>query len=233
MNGESFAIPTILKNSFQSAVSFAQTFTMRPVPIFLALAGIGIVTWLVMARPKNTRYDAPAQEALAVSKHSSGFNAGVENVLTDYDKLTEDFVNWDSAGAAAVAQTLSNDMNNVKLEELKKDSGGIYETALTFVDNAKGELQTIASEKAIRSQREAFHNLTDNLRQFLNTVQYDREKLYLQECPMAFDDSQAAQWLSKKKEIRNPYLGLHHPVYGKGMLSCGETKQTINHTGEE
>lgn len=168
-----------------------------------------------------------------MSKHSANFNAAVENVLNNYGKLTEDFINWDSVGAATLAQTLVNDMNGLKLDELKKDSTGIYETAQTFADNAKGELQTINTSKNIRPQREAFNNLTDDLRQFLNTVQYDREKLYLQECPMAFDDTQAAQWLSKKQEIRNPYLGLHHPTYGKAMLSCGETKQTINHTRRE
>lgn len=204
---------------------------MRPVLIFLLLAGIGIITWLVIARPKNTRHNAPEQRALTVSKHTDAFNGALGGVLADYDKLTENFVNWDSAAVNATAQTLLGSVNNLKLEELKKDSGGIYETAISFVDNAKGELQTMSSEKAMRPQREAFNNLTDDLRQFLNTVKYDREKLFLQECPMAFDDTKPGQWLSKKPEIRNPYMGLHHPTYGKGMLACGETKQTINHTG--
>jgi hypothetical protein len=50
---------------------------------------------------------------------------------------------------------------------------------------------------------------------------------------MAFDDVQSAKWLSKKEDIRNPYLGLKDPKYGKAMLSCGETIKTINHTGKE
>jgi hypothetical protein len=48
---------------------------------------------------------------------------------------------------------------------------------------------------------------------------------------MAFDDTRPGQWLSKEEIIRNPYLGLHDPHYGKGMLKCGETKTVINHTG--
>ena len=206
---------------------------MRPVTIFLVLAGAGIIAWLIIARPKNTRHDLPKQEAMAVSKHSEVFNAAIASMLNNYDKLTEQFVNWDSGGAASTAQSLSKDMENLKLDELKKDSAAIYVTAVTFIDNAKGELQTVATEKTIRPQREAFNNLTDDLRQFLNTVKYDREKLYLQECPMAFDDTKPGQWLSKKEDIRNPYMGLHHPTYGKGMITCGETKQTINHTGTE
>jgi hypothetical protein len=206
---------------------------MRPVTIFLLLAGAGIIVWLVIARPKNTRHDLPKQEAMAVSKHSDVFNAAIASLLTDYDKLTEQFVNWDSASAASTAQSLTKDIENLKLDELKKDSAAIYETAAAFIESAKGELQTVATEKTIRSQREAFNNLTDDLRQFLNTVRYDREKLYLQECPMAFDDTKPGQWLSKNESIRNPYMGLHHPTYGKGMIACGETKQTINHTGAE
>lgn len=232
-NPKASLIPAIIFKSRPSAVSFAQRFFMRSVVLLLLLAGAGIIAWLVVARPKAAQHDAPAQEALPVSKHSEGFNAAVKGVLADYDKLTENFINWDSAATSATAALLVKDMDGLNLDEVKKDSGGIYETALTFVDNAKGELQTIVSEKTIRPQREAFNNLTDNLRQFLNTVKYDREKLYLQECPMAFDDTKPGQWLSKKAEIRNPYLGLHHPTYGKGMLVCGETKQTINHTGKE
>ncbi|RYZ26518.1 MAG: DUF3347 domain-containing protein [Chitinophagaceae bacterium] len=205
---------------------------MRSILIFLLLAGVGIITWLVLSRP-DRKEEKPKQQALAVSKHSDAFNTTVESFLSDYENLSEAFVKWDSTGVIPIAQTLIKDLDSVNLEELKKDSAAIYETAAAFIENAKGDLQTIAAEKNIRPQREVFNNLTDNVYQFLNTVRYDREKLYLQECPMAFDDVQAAKWLSKKEQIRNPYLGLKDPKYGKGMLSCGETIKTINHTGKE
>ena len=205
---------------------------MRPIILFLIVAGAGIITWLVLARP-NEKTEAPKQQALVVSKHSDAFNQSVETVLTDYEKLAEAFVNWDSTSVPAASQALLNDFNNIKMDEMKKDSSAIYETAVAFIDNAKGDLQTIAEAKGIRQQRETFNNLTDNLEQFINTVKYDREKLFLQQCPMAFDDVQSAKWLSKKEDIRNPYLGLKDPKYGKAMLSCGETIKTINHTGKE
>lgn len=203
---------------------------MRPILIFLLLAGACIIAWLVIARPKNNVEDEK-QQAIAVSKHSIAFNSAVTTVLNDYNKLTEQLVNWDSSGVAATAQAFIKDMENIPLADLKKDSSAIYETALMFVENAKGEAQTIATEKTIRPQREAFNSLTENFYQFLNTVRYDRQKLYLQECPMAFDDSKPGLWLSEQEEIRNPYLGLHHPTYGKAMLSCGETKTKLNNTG--
>lgn len=205
---------------------------MRPLVIFLIVAGIGSITWLVLDRPaKNS--DTPKQKTIAVSRHGAPFTNSVSNTMDDYSKLTELFVNWDSAAAQATAATLQKDVASIILEELKKDSSAIYETALSITDNIKTDLQTIVSEKGIRQQREAFNSLTDNLSQFMNTVKYDKEKLYLQECPMAFDDTKPGHWLSRDEVIRNPYMGLHHPTYGKGMLICGETKTTINHTSEK
>jgi hypothetical protein len=213
-------------------VSFAQSIFMRPLLIFLLLAGAGILTWVILARPEK-KAETTKQQALSVSKHSEAFNANIAGILNDYNRLSEQFVNWDSANVTYTAASLIKGFDGLVLDELKKDSAVIYETAKMFVENAKGDLATIATEKTIRPQREAFNSLTDNFYQFLNTIKYDRQKLFLQECPMAFDDTKSGFWLSLKEQIRNPYLGLHHPTYGKGMLSCGETKIRMNNTGAE
>ena len=219
-----------LTKSELSVFSFVEKICMRPILILLLLVGAGIVLWLVLARPQK-REEPEKQQAIVVSKHSASFNSALTTALNDYNKLSEQFVNWDSTAANATAQALIKDMENVPMNELQKDSSAIYETAIMFVDNVKGDAQTIANEKNIRPQREAFNSLTENFYQFLNTVRYDQQKLYLQECPMAFDDTKPGLWLSEKEEIRNPYLGLHHPTYGKGMISCGETKTELNNTG--
>ena len=200
---------------------------MRPILLFLALSGAGIITWLILARP-DKKTEAPKQAALVVSKHSDSFNRAISTLLGDYEKLSELFVAWDSVAVSPAAQTMLQNVNGMNMEDLKKDSSAIYETAVAFIENIKGDLQTIASEKGIRPQRETFNNMTDNLYQLLNTVKYDREKLYLQQCPMAFDDVQSASWLSRENKIRNPYLGLKDPRYGKGMLSCGENIKVLN-----
>lgn len=203
---------------------------MRPIFIVLLLAGAGIVTWLILSRPGQTMPVA-RQEAIKVSQHSQAFNNSIDTALSQYHRLSEQFVTWDSAGASTTAATLTTAIENIRLEDLKKDSSAIFETAIMFVENAKANAQEIAAQTNIRQQREAFHSLTDNFYQLLKTVNYDQQALYLQECPMAFDDTKAAQWLSSEEKIRNPYLGLYHPTYGKGMLSCGETKTSLNNTG--
>ncbi|NTS41290.1 DUF3347 domain-containing protein [Flavisolibacter sp. BT320] len=199
---------------------------MRNLILLFLLAGAGIIAWVVLSKPEKKEPTEKA-EAIAVSKHSTVFNESIAAVLNEYNTIAENFVNWDSAASKTAAASLITKLESLQLEELKKDSAAIFETAEMFITNAKGDAQTIASENGIRTQREAFNSMTDNLYQFLNTVNYDGQTIYLQECPMAFDDTKSAFWLSQKDEIRNPYLGLHHPHYGKGMLACGENKTKI------
>ena len=45
------------------------------------------------------------------------------------------------------------------------------------------------------------------------------DTLFVEFCPMA-DNDRGANWLSKNKEIKNPY-------FGTSMLKCGEVKDEI------
>jgi hypothetical protein len=45
------------------------------------------------------------------------------------------------------------------------------------------------------------------------------EAIYYQNCPM-YNKGKGANWLSKDNAIKNPY-------YGKEMLTCGKTIETI------
>jgi hypothetical protein len=148
-----------------------------------------------------------------------------------YYNLTEAFVNWDSVKASSLAATLNIKLDSLSLDELKKGGAADASKAETAIANAKKDLSGMAAAKDITTKRHAFNSLSDNLFQFLNTVKYDRQKLYLQECPMAFNEEEPGHWLSSSEAIRNPYLGLHHPRYKGGMIECGETKEVVNYTG--
>ena len=70
----------------------------------------------------------------------------------------------------------------------------------------------------------------------LRVVKYDVAKVYYHECKMALNDnSSSAFWLSAtgdRKNRRNPYLGLYHPKYGKAMLDCGDTRDSLNFSAD-
>jgi len=175
----------------------------------------------------------PKPVPMAVSKHSDTFNSSVQQVLTTYYGLSEALVNWDTTATTAKAMGLQQALDSLRLDELKADTTGIYQSALDPLQNARSATATLLQAGDMEARRHAFQNISENIRLLIIVVRYDREKLYWQECPMAFGEDEAANWLSKSPEIRNPYLGLHHPEYKDGMLGCGETKATIDYTAAD
>jgi hypothetical protein len=163
------------------------------------------------------------------SKHSAGFNQSIQSAMDSYYNLTEAFVNWDSVKASSLATTLNAKLDSLHLNELKNDASAAKADSL--IGNAKKDLTAMIAATGITTKRHALNAFSDHFFEFLNAVQYDRQKLYLQECPMAFNDTEPGHWLSSKDSIRNPYMGLHHPYYKSGMIECGENKAVVNFTG--
>jgi Protein of unknown function (DUF3347). len=200
---------------------------MRNILIVIILLVIVIAGWRLINKTNNA--EEARQNPIKVSKHSPGFNASVGTMLDAYYGLTESLVNWDSVSAQTKAKSLKEKINSLQLDELKKDSGAILETANSFLSDSKSNLDSIAANTGITAQRDGLNSLTQNLYDFLRVVKYDESKLYLQLCPMAFNnETSPGVWLSKTDSIINPYMGIHHPHYGKGMIHCGETKDTLN-----
>lgn len=77
----------------------------------------------------------------------------------------------------------------------------------------------IQTTKQIESQRMKFKELTSSVANILEKAK-PNYPVYLDHCPM-FDNGKGADWLSKEKEIRNPY-------YGSMMMNCGSNKAVIN-----
>jgi Protein of unknown function (DUF3347) len=218
------------KSSILNPFTFAQILAMRRIVLFLVIVALALVVWFVFFH-KSKGQEGPKDKPLAVSKHSRAFNSAIDSTLGSYYTLTESFVNWDTSRVDKQAADLQQRLTGLSLQELKKDTTGILETAQSFVDNAKNSAQAMVADTGIVAKRHDLNDLSDNLFQFLRVVKYDLNTLYLQQCPMAFGDDQAGIWLSRTDSIRNPYLGLHHPKYGKAMIDCGDTKDSVHFTG--
>jgi len=170
----------------------------------------------------------PKPVSLVVSKHSDAFNQSVQELLDDYYNLSEAFVNWDTIAVNRYGNELKISLDSLKVNDLKVDTTGIYESVIDPLSNAKNETATIISGASIDDKRVSFNRLSESLRLIFIIVKYDQGKLYWQECPMAFGEGRSGNWLSKAEKVRNPYLGNKHPQYKDGMLGCGETKDVIN-----
>ena len=67
--------------------------------------------------------------------------------------------------------------------------------------------------------RDSFITISEEIIALVNISNPTKNKLYVQECPMA-NQSQGALWLSFSDQIRNPY-------YGASMLKCGSVVDSI------
>lgn len=74
------------------------------------------------------------------------------------------------------------------------------------------------SEKE-KEKRKNFVFLSTVMAKSVKAFGYGNQKLYVDYCPMA-NDNKGAYWLSRTKEIRNPYLG-------QKMPTCGEVRKEL------
>ena len=159
------------------------------------------------------------QKVLGQSVNSETFNKFFSTFLNDYYKLKDAFVKEDTAVINASAKQIQISVDSLKLNELKADSL-IIKTAKLYVSNLSDELKGLVKETDINNKRKSFQIVTSDMYDIIRTVKFDREKVYLQHCPMAFKNT-GADWLSNSNEIVNPYLP-------KMMIDCGVLKDSID-----
>lgn len=172
------------------------------------------------ARPEEeVKKDAP----LSQSKNSADFNEKFTHFLGNYYHLKDAFVLSNDTMAVTAAKLLSVSSDSLSLKEFKADSS-ILQMADGYVQTVSSEAKALAQEKDIEAKRKSFQIISDAMYDLVRTVRYDRQTVYHQFCPMAFND-QGGYWLSETSDIKNPY-------FGKKMLTCGEVKDSIDFRGK-
>ncbi len=169
----------------------------------------------------------PKQQPLALKKHSDVFNQAVATAMNAYFNMKAAFVDADTARVKENCKRFIQLIDSVPLNELKKDTANIFETAYSGYSNIKANAESLLVQTDILEMRKDFGMVSENLYPFFKTINYEGEKMYWQNCPMAFGDDKGANWISNTKDIINPYLGKNHPEYKSSMLHCGEIKDTI------
>lgn len=169
------------------------------------------------------------QKALTASKNSEVFNASFEKLLNSYFDLKSTLIDYDTAKMNAVAARLAASADSLKTDEIKGDStGAIKETAKNFAGTISGSAKGLAGETDIIKKKREFQMISDALYDLVRTVKYDRQKLYHQHCPMAFNDEEEAYWISNSSKIENPYMGKKHPRYKGSMIECGDITDSLD-----
>jgi hypothetical protein len=193
----------------------------------VALAIIAFGVYWLTSKPKDTTENIEPVP-LAVNADSDAFQASFRNLMATYYSLRDGFVNWDTGAANKAAIAIQLQADSLPYRELKSTDSSIIETARAFSQSVSAEAKGILGEQNIEQKRRSFYTLSENLYNLVRTVQYKGEVIYHQHCPMAFNDTEEAYWLSNTSEIMNPYLGTSHPKYKAGMLHCGDIADSLN-----
>src|SRR5690606_11622463 len=90
--------------------------------------------------------------------------------------------------------------------------------------NLKEGINSFVNSKTLDEQRKNFALISNELIEIAKTFNIDQKNMYVDYCPMAFDD-QGALWLSEFEEIKNPY-------FGDAMLKCGEVREVIRNNSD-
>lgn len=171
--------------------------------------------------------ESPKTAPLIASRHSIVFNNNIDTLMTAYFNLKTAFVEADSTLAKTVAQKLLLVADSIKLDELKKDTAGISESAAMQLNDIKANTESLLKQPNLTEMRQDFRMVSESIYPLLKTVHYSGQTLYWQNCPMAFGEGKEANWISNTAEIINPYMGKKNPEYKATMLHCGETKDSI------
>ena len=133
-----------------------------------------------------------------------------------YLLLKDALVGSDVAAAEAAAQEMRQALSKVDMALLKGDAHLYWMEQLKAL---QAHSEKITTTTDLEAQRKQFDFLSQALILTVKVFGTDTDTLYVQHCPMAFDDN-GADWLSAEDKVLNPY-------FGEAMLRCGIIEETI------
>jgi len=140
----------------------------------------------------------------------------LQSVFDSYLMMKDAFVASDSKEVSMYSQQVKSDLKDVDMGLL---TGDVHMVWMKYLQKLNVLTDEISISNDIEKQRLSFAEFNNTFYNILKTFGLKNGTVYYQYCPMANGD-QGAYWLDNIKEIKNPY-------FGEAMLSCGETRETI------
>lgn len=131
-----------------------------------------------------------------------GYIASAQNtsaLLADYINVKNALVSGDSKAAAQAGGILYQGIKG--------------ETSFAQKEALLKATESMSKASSIEKQRAAFSEVSTILWQVVKNSNQIEKPVYYQYCPM-----KKVYWLSREKEIKNPY-------YGSSMLTCGKVSE--------
>ncbi|EZH75612.1 RND transporter [Aquimarina atlantica] len=143
---------------------------------------------------------------------SKSFQKDFLPAFIPYLQMKDAFVDSNASQVSIAAKATNKILKAIKTSNLST----IEKTHLT---KSISILDHLANAKELEKQRIHFVSLNENVVALISNFTELNTEIYVQKCPMA-NTNKGAIWISKEKEIRNPY-------FGDAMLTCGSVIDTI------
>jgi len=168
----------------------------------------------ILAGCSQEEPQSQADSAQEVMKEApSGYSQQMKPVLTHYLKLRDALVKGDSKKATDASAAFGKAVGQLDIRAL--DAENKQRWMIRGADlSAKGSM--LVTKQSLEEQRKAFYPLSKALIAALEDMGNPGMKLFVQHCPMAFNDT-GADWISDSDKVVNPY-------FGDAMLHCGSVK---------
>ncbi|HSC40499.1 MAG TPA: DUF3347 domain-containing protein [Chitinophagaceae bacterium] len=197
--------------------------------VILAAVVFGAYKLFFSGKADGEANSRPKDKPLTISKNSEAFNASFGKLLNTYFDLKAGLTDYDTVKANTAARQLAIDADELKIKELKGDTtGAIAAVAGNSAQTISGAAKNLVAAADLEKKKREFKMISESLYDLARIVKYDRLKIFHQHCPMAFNDSEEATWISNSGEVVNPYLGRKHPKYKDKMLGCGDVTDSLD-----
>lgn len=172
----------------------------------------------MMNREVTFKKDASVAAALPDYKALSPivFKQQLADAVNAYLLLKDALVASDVVEGKAAAQEMRQALGKVDMTLLEGDAHLYWMEQLKAL---QAHSEKITTSTDLEVQRQQFDFLSQSLIQAVKVFGTYMDTLYVQYCPMAFDDN-GADWLSAEDKVLNPY-------FGEAMLRCGIIEETI------
>lgn len=160
----------------------------------------------MMNRPVSKRISVPEK-----------FKSQLTDLTKRYFDLKNALVKSDFNASKNIAGRVSQSLNAVDMKLLDDKT---HHQWMEKENRLRKSIEAFSKAKDIEEQRKHFETLSDAIIESAELFGLTIDMVYVQFCPMAFDDK-GAYWLSESDKILNPY-------FGDMMLTCGEVKKRIS-----
>lgn len=168
---------------------------------------------------KGMKMDAAVKKTAPIPDYSAAspaVTASVGTILNDYLGVKDALVQSNLQKAQAAGKVLSADAAKVNLAGLNPAQ---HKYVADLLDMIKEDGEHIGKTPELEHQRHHFGMLTNEVYPLVKAFKPKVGKVYYDYCPMA-SAHKGAYWMSKESIIKNPF-------YGKKMIECGSTKETL------